>query len=46
MALEAEKKEKERQERLAQMSAEKQAMIDNLDLTKPVEELPDCYPKY
>lgn len=42
----AEEKERERQERMAEMSKAKQELLKNLDLTKPVNEIPDCQEKY
>ena len=37
-----ERKNEERQNMLAQMSEEKRKMLLNLDLSLPVDELPDC----
>lgn len=42
----AEEKEAERQERLNEMCKKKQEMLKNLDLTLPLDQIPDCYEKY
>lgn len=41
-ALEEEQKNEERRDLLEQMSAAKREMLLNLDLSKPIDELPDC----
>ena len=38
--------EEKRQERLAKMSEEKRELLKNIDLTKPLKEIPDCEQKY
>ena len=45
-AQEEERKNEERQNLLAQMSEKKREMLLNLDLSKPVDELPDCPQKF
>lgn len=41
-----EKANEERQERLKKMNKERAEMMANLDLTKPLGEIPDCVEKY
>lgn len=43
--IEAEK-EAERQQAAAEMSEAKRKLLENLDMSKPVNELPDCLKKY
>jgi len=41
-----EKKEKERQTRLADLTEKKRSLLENLDPTMSIDDMPDCEPKY